>query len=305
MKPWLKKVLSAISVSPDRCNQVLGMNRRNLDYIYPHNKRQDFPLADNKLKTKALMENAGVPVPQTYLVYQHLFEMIRLEQDIAPCTDFVIKPAQGSGGSGIVVIKEGRSPEWTSISGKPYNLTHIRKQISDIIFGVYSFDQADCAIIEERIQQHPEMEYLSPLGLADIRVILLQSEPVLAMSRVATSSSDGKSNLHQGAIGIGIDMQTGHTFNAIQQGKPIQHHPDTGISLLGHTLPYWEEVVDISRRAAQAVPLEYLGVDICIGERGPLLVEINVRPGLEIQNANITGMRSLLEALADTGRQHQ
>jgi glutathione synthase/RimK-type ligase-like ATP-grasp enzyme len=45
--------------------------------------------------------------------------------------------------------------------------------------------------------------------------------------------------------------------------------------------------------------LGYLGVDMVIDrERGPLLLELNARPGLQIQVANQAGLRSRL-ALID------
>jgi len=44
------------------------------------------------------------------------------------------------------------------------------------------------------------------------------------------------------------------------------------------------------------VPLNYVGVDIVIDETdGPLILEINARPGLEIQNINGFGLGAALE----------
>ncbi len=51
----------------------------------------------------------------------------------------------------------------------------------------------------------------------------------------------------------------------------------------GKVLPFWQETMEVGRLAARAVPLKYLGVDIGISRRGPILLEINARPGLEIQ----------------------
>jgi hypothetical protein len=150
-------------------------------------------------------------------------------------------------------------------------------------------------VVEERLIQHPDIIELSPLGLADVRVILFQNEPTLAMIRIATQKSDGKANLHKGGIGIGIDLESGRTNHAIIEGQQITAHPDSGISLLEIAIPHWEEILRISRLAAEAVPLKYLGVDIALTERGPVLLEINVRPGLAIQNANQRGLKKILE----------
>ena len=277
-------------------HSVLAMNRRNLKYIYPNNQRQHFPIADDKMITKGIMAGAGVPVPKTYLVYRYFFDLRDIKADLAPYPDFVIKPAHGSQGNGIVVIDRPDEKGWRTVGGRLYTVEEMKKHLSDIIFGIYSFDLSDQVLVEERVRQHAEMTKLSPFGLADFRVILHQDTPVMAMTRVPTLASGGRANLHQGAVGVGIDLATGRTIHANHIIGPVTHHPDTGTLLVGVTIPYWQEILEVSKRAARAVPLKYLGVDISISENGPVLLEINVRPGLAIQMANFKGMRAVLEA---------
>lgn len=274
---------------------VLGMNQRNLNYIYPNNARKDFPAADDKILTKEIMRRAGVPVPETYRIYSYFYELTGLARDLADHDQFVIKPAQGSGGGGIMVIAGRGEQGWTGVTGRTYGVQELKKHLSDIIFGVYSFDLGDRALVEQRIVQHEEMDLLSPLGLADVRVIVYRDEPVLSMTRLPTVSSAGRANLHQGAVGVGIDLASGRTVHAILRGQRVEAHPDTGVGLLGRTIPCWQDVLLTATRAAKAVPLKYLGVDISITPQGPVLLEINVRPGLEIQNANLHGLRAILE----------
>lgn len=293
----LREFLSLLNGVHEKAATVLSMNRRNLHYIYTRNERRHFPLADDKLLAKELLVAAGVRMPKTYRTYSYFYELRNLERDLGEYHDFVIKPAQGSGGNGIIVIVGRSGQDWLGISGKIYTVYDLQKHITDIIFGVYSFDLGDRAIIESRITQHPEMEALSPLGLADVRVIMCDDFPVMSMTRVPTKQSDGKANLHQGAVGVAIDIATGITTHARFLGQPVDKHPDSGIPLLGRTLPYWQEVIELARRAAKAVPLKYLGVDISISPDGPQLLEINVRPGLEIQNVNSRGMLSVLQAM--------
>ncbi len=293
----IRKYLSQMSGMRERAATVLSMNRRNLHYIYTRNARKDFPLADDKLLAKEVLVPAGVRMPQTYRVYSYFYQLSKLAQELNEYRDFVIKPAQGSGGNGILVIV-GRSGEnWLGISGKIYNLYDLKKHITDIIFGVFSFDLGDQALIESRITQHPEMQELSPLGLADVRIILCDDTPVLSMTRIPTRQSEGKANLHQGAIGVAIDIETGITTQGMFLGQPVVKHPDSGIHLIGRTLPYWPRVVALALQAARSVPLKYLGVDISISPDGPQLLEINVRPGLEIQNVNGRGMQEILRAI--------
>lgn len=293
MANWLQQWRSLRSAS----DEVLTMNQRNLGYIYPHNARHDFPIANDKLLCKKTMASIGIPLAETHFSYQHFYELHNLDVDLKSLEDFVIKPSNGSAGNGIVVIAGREGNEWVGVSGKRYTIEDLRRHIADIIFGVFSHDKQDAAIIEQRIVQHPVIDTLFDRGLADIRVILFHHEPVLCMSRVPTLASDGKANLHQGAVGLGIDMQTGLSYRAMLHGESIAVHPDSGADLIGIQIPFWNEIITHSRRIAESVPLKYLGVDIAVAAQGPVLLEINARPGLEIQNVTQRGMRKILESL--------
>jgi alpha-L-glutamate ligase-like protein len=286
--------LAALRRGREGAADVLGMNLRNLGYIYPENPRRHFPIADDKLLCKEIMAREGIPTPRTHRVYRHFFELAALAKDLAPFPEFVIKPSQGSGGGGILVIA-GRCEEgYLGVGGRPHSEHDLKKHLSDIIFGVHSFDLSDRAIIEERLHPHREVAALAPHGLADLRVILHRDRPVLAMTRLPTRASGGRANLHQGAVGVGVDLARGRTTHAVLKGEEVDRHPDTGEPLLDRQLPFWPQALDIAVRAARAVPLKYLGVDLALTPAGPMLLEINVRPGLEIQNANLAGLRALL-----------
>lgn len=289
-----QKILQMLFGSREHSHGVLGMNQRNLHYIYPHNKRRDFPLSDDKLLAKKVLSAVGVPVPKTYQAYGYFFELRNLKEDLEKFPDFVIKPARGRGGGGILVIAKQDGDDWLTVGGRRLSLGEIRKHISDIIFGVHSFGLADVAIIEERIKPHPEMERISPYGLADVRLILCQDTPIMAMSRIPTLASDGKANLHQGALGVGIDLISGRTVHAILEGGDASHHPDTNVSLVDVQIPHWTRLMEVGQLVARSVPLKYLGVDLVLTHDGPLVLEINVRPGLQIQNANQMGMHEQL-----------
>lgn len=300
----LRELWSRLNEIRTHASTVLSMNRRNLHYIYTRNQRKHFPLADDKLLAKEVLGAAGVRMPATLRVYSYFYELRNLEKDLSAYEDFVIKPAQGSGGNGIIVIVGRSGKDWLGISGKTFTAFDLQKHLSDIIFGIYSFDLGDRAIIESRITQHTEMAELSPLGLADVRVIMCDNVPVMSMTRVPTRQSDGKANLHQGALGVAIDIATGITTHGQFLGLPRDTHPDTGIPVLGRTLPFWPQVIELAECAARAVPLKYLGVDISISPDGPLLLEINVRPGLEIQNVNDRGMLPVLQAITENEVSH-
>jgi len=276
---------------------VLSINKRNLEYVYTYNRRRDYPVADNKLLTKRILQQHGIPVPETLASFGYFYELTKLEETLAPFNEFVIKPARGSAGGGIIVITGRDADGWIGTDNRRYSLEQIKRHISDIIFGIHSFGLRDEALIEQRVQQHPDVERLCAGGLADVRIITLLQQPVIAMLRVPTRASGGRANLHQGALGIAIDLDTGKTINATLNGRDISIHPDSGIALLGLTLPYWDQLIATAGKAAGSVPLRYLGVDVTVSKQGPVVLEINVRPGLEIQNVNNLGMRPLLQTV--------
>ena len=277
---------------------IVTMNSRNLDYVYPSNARRDYPLADDKIKTKKLLEPQGIAVPKTFAIYSYFYELENIDQMLASLEGFVIKPSQGSGGNGILVVIAKKGDLFITAGRKEIDLESIKKHIGDIIFGVHSMGMNDVAILEERLIQHETIEKLSPDGLADIRIICYNKSPALAMMRVATKASDGKANLHQGGIGIAIDMQTGRTTNAQIKREDIVFHPDSDVNLLDLEIPHWDAVKKLSNQVALTVPLNYLGIDIALTQKGPMVLEINVRPGIEIQNINKQGMRPLLKELS-------
>jgi len=292
----LKKYYATYVQSMQNAKSVLGMNRRNLDYVYPSNPRKYFEYANDKVLTKTTLESEGLSIPKSYFIIGYFYELKELESSLKNYSSFVIKPSCGSGGNGIIVISNFKDNVWISVSGKEYTFTDIKKHISDIIFGVFSFGIDDRAIIEERIIQDAYISKLSPHGLADIRMINYQGTNAKAMLRIATKASDGKANLHQGGIGVAIDIQSGHTFSAQIDRENISLHPDTGVKLLDVQIPNWEELLHLCENVSKIIPLSYLGIDIALSDKGPIVLEVNARPGIEIQNISNTGM---LEVLTD------
>jgi len=137
---------------------------------------------------------------------------------------------------------------------------------------------------------------LSYQGVPDIRVLVYRGVPVMAMLRLPTQLSDGRANLHQGAVGVGIALATGHTTFAVCKDRRVSEHPDYGTPLGGLVIPGWDNLMELAARCYEVAPLGYLGVDIVLdAELGPLVLELNARPGLAIQIANGEGLKHRLD----------
>ncbi len=278
---------------------IIGMNRRNAACILDHNPRELFPVVDDKLRMQGLCEQIGVPTPELYCAVRYHSELRRLPAMLGDRCDFVIKPNCGSAGRGVLVVVGRDGDRYVRHNGERLRLDQLRQHLSDILSGMYSLGgRPDQAVVQQRIRLHPAFEAVSYKGIPDIRVILYRNEPAMAMLRLPTKASNGRANLHQGGIGTGVDLGTGITHHAVQRNRLVDCHPDTGLPVVGMKVPYWDEVLDMSRRVAEAVGLGYVGVDIVVDAgRGPMLLEANARPGLAIQIANGRGLVPRLQAI--------
>jgi alpha-L-glutamate ligase-like protein len=282
--------------------EVYGINRRNLALVYPNNDRRHYPLADDKLLAKERFQAAGVPAPETLAVCEGLYAVPGAVEALRGRSQFVVKPANGAGGGGILVVGawDAEAGCWRRAGGEPLTPHTLGRHLADVVFGVHSNQLEDRAFVERRVEPHPLFAGLWGDGLCDLRVITLRTAPVMAMIRVPTAESGGRANLHQGGLGIAVDLASGRTFRALHLGRAVERHPESGARLLGLELPAWPAVLDVARRAAAAVPLGYLGVDVVVDrEARPLVLEINARPGLEIQNVNGRGLGPALATALD------
>ena len=278
---------------------VLGMNRRNVQYIGRYNDRKNYPLVDDKLKTKIIAEKANISVPDLINVIETQSRIKLLEGMLEGHNGFVIKPAQGSGGKGILVIVDRKDEYFIKPSGEHIELRDIKQHISNTLSGLYSLGgKPDVAMIEQLVEFDPIFDRYSFEGVPDIRIILYKGYPAMAMLRCSTKESDGKANLHQGAVGVGIDMKTGKALYAVQKDQPVLKHPDTGYDFSELAIPHWEDMLKLSALCYDVTQLGYMGVDIVLDKNlGPLILELNARPGLAIQIANQKGALLRFDAI--------
>ena len=278
---------------------VLGLNRRNAEYTLRYNPRNRYPLVDDKLLTKSVARSTGLKVPELYAVITAAHETRSIVERLASYEDFVVKPARGSGGKGILVISDRAGPLYRKVDGELLTENQLRFHLSNILSGMYSLGgQPDRAMIEYRVRFDPIFESISFQGVPDIRIIVFLGVPVMAMVRLPTNASGGRANLHQGAVGAGIDMAKGLTLTAVSKNRIITRHPDTGAQIQGVPIPFWNTLMNQAASCYELTGIGYLGVDMVIDRGlGPLILELNARPGLSIQIANRTGLLKRLAAV--------
>ena len=279
---------------------VLGMNARNVAAVLRHNPRALFPLVDDKLRFLELCRRIGVPTPTLFAVFERHGDLRHLAETLDAAPDCVIKPARGSSGRGVVLLTGPADGGYRRHNGSVATADDLRRHVSDVLSGLYSLGgRPDRAIVQQRLRTHPALERVSYRGTPDVRVLVYRGEPALAMLRLATLESGGRANLHQGGVGVGVDLASGRTTRAVWRRRAVDRHPDTGEPLSGREVPDWPAVLAMARTVARATGLGFVGVDVVPDAGGPVVLEANARPGLAIQSANGVGLRGVLERIDD------
>ena len=278
---------------------ILGMNARNHLYQSKYNSRKAKRIADSKLKTKKILRQAKLGVPMLYRIFKSVAKLEHFDFTKLP-ESFVVKPSQGLGGEGILVVDGGQT-----VDGQPITPADLKLHILDILSGRYSMlDLPDRAFIEERVRVHPRFKPISAAGTPDIGVLVFNRIPVMAFLRLPTKESHGKANMFQGAVACGIDLASGMTTGAIKHTGTIKFFPETRRKLKGIKIPRWDKVLELAAAAAETVGLGYCRVDVALQpnltrdgklKSQPMVLEVNAQPGLKIQLANQAGLRRRLE----------
>ena len=280
--------------------KLLGMNARNLDFVRPFNRRRGMKIADQKLLCKRILTRSKLPVSALIGKIRSREELENFDWTTLPAS-FALKPNRGFGGEGILVVyarKKNRPDAWIKANGGIVTIEDLKTHIQNILDGSFSLSNTpDIAFFEERLKLLKLFKPYSYKGIPDIRVIVFNRIPVMAMLRLPTRASDGKANLQQGAIGVGIDLATGTTTSAIMgKGQIIESVPGTRLPLSGIKIPYWKQILTMAVEAQSISSLGFLGADIAIDrDQGPVILELNARPGLSIQLANFAGLKERLD----------
>lgn len=288
-------------MSISKAKDLLGINARNALYLSRSSGKAK-ALVRSKYATKILLKNHSIPTAEIYGILATTedindFDWAKLEGN------FVIKPTNGYAGTGVVPFRNKIAENtWEDMLGNKWSLADIKLHCDDILAGQYSIHGSNHnVIIEERIPIHPKLLKYSYKGTPDIRVIVFNSVPIMAMLRLPTEESGGRANLAQGAIAVGVDLATGITTYALaHKSEPLHFLPGTKKKLNGIIIPEWEKILETAIIASNAAELTLSGVDIFIHkDKGPMVVELNAAPGLSIQTANRAGLRRRLERVED------
>lgn len=179
-------------------------------------------------------------------------------------TQLIGKPLEGSSGQGIERFTE---KDWQGGSAAFLQL------LKDKGIG----------ILEEVVQQHPDMASLCPTSVNTCRIATLLGDKQQGIVYAFLRIGNGKvmDNVDCGGMAARIDLESGKllTVGADKQGNTFDKHPMTGTPIVGFTIPYWEEAKTMCLEAAKKVPqMRFVAWDVAITPDGPTFIEGNSFP---------------------------
>lgn len=285
-----------------KASSILGLNARAQLFSYRYNRSKAKAVAASKLLMFKVMKKSDVPTPEIYAKFINPREISIYDWQGLPGS-FVLKPSKGLGGRGIIVVKrrarDGNG--WITTTRERVTVEDLKLHTLDILEGAYNLQNAPgAAMVQEYVARHKAFRKYAYRGTPDIRVIVFNKVPLMAMLRLPTKDSRGRANLHQGAIGVGVDIATGITTYAVHYANFIKHKPGTKRKLHGIKIPQWSKVLSVAIDASEASGLIFCGADIVLHpEKGPMVLELNYQPGFQIQLCNKAGLRKRLDRVED------
>jgi len=284
-----------------KTSSILGLNARTQLFAYKYNTKRGKNIADSKIQTARVLEKAGVPHPEIFKKFKDPQDVFRFDWTSLP-DKFALKPSRGMGGEGIIVVKKRlKDGGWLTTQKERVKIDDLKLHVLDTLEGAYSMGNVpDVAFVQEYVGRAEAFRRWAFRGTPDIRIIVFNKVPVMAMLRLPTKESGGRANLHQGALGVGVDIATGITTKAIWHGEQIVFKPGTERKLRGIKIPNWTAILETAVATQIASGLGYAGVDIVLHpEKGPMVLELNAQPGLQIQLANMEGLKKRLDRIDD------
>lgn len=200
--------------------------------------------------------------------------------------DWFVKPVDGKGGKNI--------ERWDHVgNGRFRGSNGELVEAGDIVARYTAESWALPRLIQPRIVNHPDLQSLSNGALATVRALTCldeQGRPELvgAVMRMAVGANHVVDNLHAGGIAAGIDLETGELGPASNLGNDVRlgwidRHPDSGTTIRGFRLPCWDRLRPFAEHAHRGFSDRVLiGWDIALTADGPILVEANGAPDLDI-----------------------
>ncbi|MBS5359848.1 sugar-transfer associated ATP-grasp domain-containing protein [Finegoldia magna] len=172
-----------------------------------------------------------------------------------PVSMYKIK--DGSGGNGIGIL------DYNAISDLEQKYLELR---------------AMNVILEELIIQNHEMSDFNPSSVNTLRVVTINTGKTIEIMNAVFRCGNGKGctdNFHHLGLAALIDIDTGIVYTQAIDKKNNRYifHPSSNKQIVGFKIPYWENVLETVKRAADVNKnIRYVGWDIAIKNNGTICI---------------------------------
>ncbi len=160
------------------------------------------------------------------------------------------------------------------------------KDLNDMYSYVISKEK-NFGVIEELIVQHKVFSKLYPLAINTLRIVTIVADgKPYVVYMVSKIGNEGKyvDNMRNSGLCCPVDLETGKISGIAHCVKLINYdkHPYTGVKFVGYQLVYIKEAIELVKKAALEIPqIKYVGWDVAITEKGPVIIEGNNYPGYD------------------------
>lgn len=209
----------------------------------------------------------------------YIFNLLKKKKTLA------LKPSNGAGGVGFIKLEYSND----KILWNDMLISH-----NDLLKKIETLKGY---IVTEYLKQHNDFNSICNKSACTLRVIVVKTTDdkysgghwniISSFARFGTEKSNGTCNMHNGAVAISYNPDTGDYGNYFYRYKGFAEndqtffleHPDSKIILKGKKLPRYKEVKDVVLTACGYLSsLEYFGVDVVITNKDIKILEINSLP---------------------------
>lgn len=268
-----------------------GMWRRgflsNRRYLYPGITDKDVPYISD-LTVESRLRNINTPTARSLLADKVVFYEALAGRGLADRSPEVFgsvlggrfRPRSAEAGRRLLDLDQVVLKPVTGRGGRGVHVMSGRD--------VLSFEHAPSPdlVVQEQVVPSPCWADVNPSSLNTMRVVAVRprhGDPVLAAAvhRFGTVRSGCVDNVSAGGICSRIDLEDGRLGPAVALPRAARRvefdtHPDTGRRISGARVPDWPSVRALALRLMECFPeADHVGWDLCLSDRGPLVVEGN------------------------------
>jgi hypothetical protein len=301
-----------------------------LNFLSIDGLRNQFRLALNDPKWKVVLDNKwlfylhyqqfGLPVAEVYGIYEPGSGVSRTGEPLGSATDLwrwlqrerpstlVAKPLGGIMGKRLLILNElhydGERIRVVTNTGEALDFEDLMTvldrppKVKYYMSGGYELNLSGY-LVQAKLEQHAVLRRLAPWTTNTVRVVtfLDARQEVEIQCTIARLGRQGNvaDNWDRGGISVAVDTATGVMGAGVLKpkygGQWLEEHPDSGERFTGVQVPYWEEVLELCRRAAAVTPkVRSIGWDVAVTAEGPVLIEGNPDWDLPMVQVHTAGL---------------